>query len=90
MSGKDHHPHLRNLFTDAAKDIDAVQAGKLGVQNADVWICIQAQLDGRLTITGFANELVIGIEPQDLNQHFPDGGLVFDNDEPFHENGVEI
>ena len=35
-------------------------------------------------VTRFPDQLVIRIEPEDLNQHFANCGLVFDDDKAFH------
>ena len=84
MARKDQHAHLREFFRDAAENINAVQAGELGVQDADIRGFLQTEGHSALAIAGFADELVVGIESKDFHQHFADGGLVFDDNKALH------
>ena len=46
VAGEDEHPHVRELLADAAEDIDAVQAGQLGVEDEQVGLDLEAEGDG--------------------------------------------
>ena len=84
MPGKNQHADIFKLFADAAEKVDAVQSRQLGVEHEQVRLHIHAQGIGALAVAAFAHELVVGIHMKDLHQHFPDGGLIFDNDKSFH------
>ena len=73
-----------NFFCDTAKEIDAVEAGQLGVEHEQVRFGVENDRERLLAIAAFSYELVVGIRSQDLDQHLADGGLIFDDEESIH------
>ena len=84
VTRKDQHPHMGQFLGYAAQDIDTVQPWELRVEDAHVGVDVEAELNRCLTVTGLPNELIVGVKPQNLDQHFANSGLVFDYDEAFH------
>ena len=84
MTRKNQHADVFKLFGQAAKEIDAVQSGQLGIKHKQVRLHFHAQIIGALAVATFAHKLVVRIQMKNLDQHFTDCGLIFDNDKSLH------
>jgi len=84
VSGEHEHANIGQFLREAAENIYTVETGKLGVQDDDVGLDFKTQVERVLAIAAFADELVVAVVAKDFHQHFPNSGLVLDNNETFH------
>lgn len=61
--------------------------GSLASEHDEVGPELEAEGERLLPVTALTDQLIVRIEAKNLHQHFPDGSLVFDDDEPFHAEG---
>jgi hypothetical protein len=79
VAGEDQDADVFKLFGKTAEEIYAVEAGEFGVEHQEVGLHIKTEGEGALTVTAFADQFIVGVEPEDFHKHFADGGLIFYN-----------
>jgi hypothetical protein len=86
VSRENEYADVFELFADAAEKIHAVEAGELGVEHEQIGLHVEAKGVGALAVAALADQLVVRIRAEDLDEHFANGSLVFDDYESFHRH----
>jgi hypothetical protein len=72
------------LFANPPENIDSTEARETRVQHQEVRFQFEAERTCFQAIAAFAYDFVSGVNPQNLGEHFADGGLVFNDDDTFY------
>ena len=62
-----------------AQQLHPVQPGQLGVEHEEVGLELEAHLQARVAVAALADQLVVLVGGENLDQHLADRGLVLNN-----------